>query len=262
MKKIFTLVSIIFTLTSFSPVFAKGLSWGFVDGARLIQNHPLMRQFDPATRRFRDTLSQPRPSENATEYTNRLQKKLMVMENTIRQLDMNYADKIRGSGMAARKAYMLYWKKRESLRFYAELLKEAIAQASTHGNFYLNMPSDWTLVPVVKGISSTVTSVCEYLRQKNDLLAVLDSSVFELNDQNSAGASVGLNQHWAIWRGDQKAMKQLYPICSQLMYSIRSSFPDRAKKPFVAGAVNLNSKANEMLRSISLPSASVPDYQE
>jgi Skp family chaperone for outer membrane proteins len=257
MKSFFTILSVIFTVFLATSVLAAGPEWGWVDGGRLLENHPLMRQFDLQTRRFRDTLSQPRDSEDPSAYIARLDEKLKKMEKTIINLDSHYAGEIAGNGMAARKSYQLYWKKRESLRFYASLLREAIKQASVHGNFYLNMTSDWTLMPVAKGISSTVNEVCEYLCKKNDLTGILDASVFSLR-QESLADDVELNQHWAIWRGDQTAITKLKPVCSQIMYSIRNSFPGRAHRPFVAGVIDLNAAAMEMMKAISVPNAIVP----
>ncbi|GAB4278181.1 MAG: hypothetical protein Kow0029_21380 [Candidatus Rifleibacteriota bacterium] len=256
MKKIFTIMTVFFTAWACSRAYAAGPVWGVVDGSLLIGGHPLMRQFDFRTKRFVDTVSQPRESEDTTEFVARLRKKLTAIENTIRRLDQNYAGKLSGSGLSAKKTYLLYWKKRESLRFYSELLREAISQASTQGNFYLNMPSDWTLIPVVRGIASTIREVCEYLRQKNELEGVLDSSVFSLKTDYPAAE---LNQHWAIWRGDAKAIEQLQPVCNQLMYSIREAFPRLRQRPFVAGVKDLNNQAIEMLRSISMPNAELPE---
>ncbi|MEW6708949.1 MAG: hypothetical protein AB1403_03930 [Candidatus Riflebacteria bacterium] len=257
MKRIFTILPVIFTLVFMaSSLEAAKPEWGVVNSSVLIQLHPLMQQFDPATRRFRGTLSEPGPEEDQADYNARLQSRLQAMENTIRQLDLNYAGQITGSGMAARKSYLLYWKKRESLRFYADLLKEALSLASRQGNFYLNMPSDWTLMPVVKGIGSTINEVCVTLAKRNELVGVLDSSVF--NSPTTAMAT-GVNQHWGVWRGEEKAMGQISQSCGQLMFSVRQSFPERSHRPFVAGVVNLQVPAIEMLKSISLPNADVPE---
>lgn len=258
MKKIFTFFLIFFTAAA---VYANQPQWGLVDAAALINLHPLMQQFDPQTRRFHDTLSQPLPSEDPGEFIARLQNRLQSMENTIRSLDANYADKISGSGMAARKSYALYWKKRESLRFYAELLREAINLAAKQGNFYLNMPSDWTLMPVTRGISSTVNEVCAYLKKKHELQGILDVSVFKA--PTDSGAALGtFNQHWALWRGDEKALSQTDMICRQIMYSIRGSFPEQAHRPVVAGAIDLQPVAVRMLRNIALPTSDIPDSED
>ena len=259
MKKIFTIFSIFFTLIPFQPVQAFKPVWGYVDSARLIRLHPLMSQFDSKTRRFRDTISEPRPSEDPVEYITRLQSKLQAMENTMRQLDSNYAGKISGSGMAAKKSYFLYWKKRESLRFYAELLRNAVEMAGKQGNFYLNMPTDWTLMPVVRGISSTVYEVCAQLQKINELEGILDVSVFA-QPVFSGSSLTEVNLHWGFWRGDERALMKMQSACGQLVYSVRNSFPERARRPLVAGALNLQAAAEEMLQHITIPDGEVPDH--
>lgn len=251
-------------LLVFAPVYAEtaGYQFGYVDGAQLIALHPLMQQFDPGSRRFIDTVSQPRPSENPTEYIQRLQQKLDKQKALLTQLDANYADKITGKGMAARKAWWAFWKRRESLRIYQNLLQEAITQAAVHGNFYLNMPSDWSLMPVAMAISASIGDACEYLRSSNNLSVVLDTSIFMQHQSKGPVMEFIPNRHWQIWRGEALSLEELQEIGSSLKASIIRAAPELAHKPFVAGAMNLNPLAVSLLSDITLPSADLPDDQE
>lgn len=66
---------------------AEGFQFGYVDGSMLIGMHPLMRQFNPQTRRFVDTVSQPLPSENPAEFIARLRGRLEEQNKMLAQLD-------------------------------------------------------------------------------------------------------------------------------------------------------------------------------
>lgn len=238
---------------------ADSFQYGYVDGAALIVMHPLMRQFDPQTRRFVNTVSQPLNSENPEEFIARLQKILEEQKKMLASLDANYADKIAGRGMAARKAWWTFWKRRESLRIYQNLIQEAINQAAIHGNFYLNMPSDWTIMPVVMAISASIRDACEYLRSSNDLTVILDTSVFI---QNRPETEVGLmipNRHWQVWSGGNLSAADLQQTGWAMKDSVCRIFPARSRKPFVAGAMDLNPLAVSLLDNITLPSAQLPD---
>lgn len=240
------------------PAKASEHRWGFVDGASLIRMHPLIKQYDPTTRRFRNTVSQPRPSEDPAAYIARLQLNLNEINNTLKQLDANYAGKLSGRGMVARNAWWSFWKKRESLRIYQKLLQEAIAQASVHGNFYLNMPSDWTLMPVAIAIAASVNDACEYLREGSKLDAIFDVSVFKSQLDSKSALNFIPNPHWKIWQQgivDQSALEQ---TGDSLAATLRQSFPRLRNRPFVAGATDLRQLAEALLSDITLPSADLP----
>jgi Skp family chaperone for outer membrane proteins len=262
MKKIFTTLTIIFTFAASAPVFSAGPEWGYVNGKKLILSHPLMMRFDPQTRSFKQTVSQPLPSENSEQYINRLKRSLAEVNSLISNLDAEYSGQIAGNGMYARKVYSLYWKKRESLRFYAKLLENAINQVKNQGDFYLNSPSEWKLMPVVEGISTTINQVCNLLMQKYDLKVVLDASVFKLKQQQSLPTKPMFNQHWEIWRGRPKAIKNIDLIASQLISSVRNDFPEIAHRPFVAGVKKLDTEALQMIKAISMPTSEIPNLQE
>ncbi|MDD2997816.1 MAG: hypothetical protein PHV05_02070 [Candidatus Riflebacteria bacterium] len=241
---------------------AGAYKYGYVNGSRLIALHPLMRQFDPLSRRFRNTISQPRPSENPAEYIQRLQALVAKQIKLIAELDANYAERITGQGMAARKAWWSFWKRRESMKISLTLLQEAIKQAALHGNFYLNMPSDWSLMPVAMAISSTIRDVCEYLRVNSELDVVLDTSVFIQNEKHFASPGFIPNRHWQIWRKESLDANELQEIGFSLKESVTGIFPELAHRPFVAGAVNLNSSAVPLLRDITLQSSELPGDSE
>ncbi len=240
---------------------AEGFQFGYVDGRILIGMHPLMRQFDPQTRRFVDTVSQPLPSENPAEFIARLRGRLEEQNKMLAQLDANYADKITGTGMAARKAWWAFWKRRESLRIYRNLIEEAINQTSVHGNFYLNMPSDWTLMPVAMAISSSIRDACEFLRTSNDLSLIFDTSVFTESRPSDGQLLMIPNGHWQIWSGGKTTADDLQQIGWTMKDCISRRFPARAGRPFVAGAMNLNQTAASLLENITLPSSQLPDEQ-
>lgn len=237
---------------------ASSFRWGYVDGARLIQLHPLMKQYDSRTRRFTDTVSQPRPSEDPREFINRLQGRLASMKEMLAKLDANYAGKISDKGMAARKSWWNFWKKRESIKIYHNLLQEAITQAAIHGNFYLNMPSDWTLMPVTMAISSSVSDACEYLRANHKLDAVLDSSVFISKLGQKSLLAMLPNPHWKVWSGAPVAAAELEVISDSLASSLRQSFARMRNRPFVAGVMDLREQCESLLTDITLPSSSLP----
>ena len=238
---------------------AEGFQFGYVNGAALIGMHPLMRQFNPQTRRFVDTVSQPLSSENPAEFIARLRGRLEEQNKLLAQLDANYADKITGTGMAARKAWWAFWKRRESLRIYRNLIEEAIKQASIHGNFYLNMPSDWTLMPVAMAISSSIRDACEFLRTSNELSVIFDTSVFAENRPLDRQLMMIPNLHWQIWAGVKTSADDLQQVGWTMKDCISRQFTVRARRPFVAGAMNLNQLAASLLENITLPSSQLPD---
>lgn len=262
MNRFLCLVVMLMLMMTAAPLRAAGFQFGYVNGSALIAIHPLMRQFDPGTRRFIDTVSQARPSENPAGYIARLQQKLDRQKALLSQLDANYADKITGRGMAARKAWWAFWKRRESLRIYQNLLQEAITQASLHGNFYLNMPSDWSLMPVTMAISSSIRDACEYLRSSNELSVVFDTSVFIQKRSGGVLTEFIPNRHWQIWRGEALNQDELQEIGSTLKDSVVHLVPALEHRPFVAGAMNLNPLAISLLGDITLPSGELPDDKE
>lgn len=261
MKRIASIL--ILLLVSVWPAMAQnsGFQYGYVDGSRLIAMHPLMRQFDPQTRRFVNTVSQPLPSEDPSEFIARLQKLLQEQKNLLARLDANYADKITGKGMAARKAWWTFWKRRESLRIYHNLIQEAINQAAIQGNFYLNMPSDWTLMPVIMAISASIRDACEYLRTSNGLNVVFDTSVFLQKQPEIAPGMLFPNRHWQIWGGGSINGEVLQQTGWAMKDCVTRMLPDRSGRPYVAGAMDLNPLAVSLLENITLPSADLPDEQ-
>ena len=100
MKKL--MLALILTLAATLPSAAQnsGFQYGYVDGSRLIAMHPLMRQFDPQTRRFFNTVSQPLPSEDPSEFIARLQKLLQEQKALLAKLDANYTYRNAAKGMA------------------------------------------------------------------------------------------------------------------------------------------------------------------
>ncbi len=238
-----------------------GFQYGYVDGSRLIAMHPLMRQFNPQTRRFANTVSQPLPSEDPSEFIARLQKLLQEQKTLLAKLDANYADIITGKGMAARKAWWTFWKRRESLRIYHNLIQEAITQAAIQGNFYLNMPSDWTLMPVVMAVSASVRDACEYLRTSNGLSVIFDTSVLFRKQPDIAPGMLFPNRHWQIWGGGSVDTEALQQTGWAMTDCVTRMLPERYGRPYVAGAMDLNPLAVSLLENITLPSADLPDEQ-
>ena len=262
MKNTFWLL-MIFSLLLPGMLRAEGFQFGYVDGAALIGMHPLMRQFNPETRRFVDTVSQPLPSENPAEFIERLRGRLEEQKKLLVQLDANYADKLTGTGLAARKAWWAFWKRRESLRIYQTLIQEAMNQAATQGNFYLNMPSDWTVMPVAMAIAASVNDACEYLRAGNDLGMVIDTSVLIKNRPADEPMMQVPNGHWQIWRAEPFTAADLQRAGSSMQESIARLLPGRAVlRPIVAGAMDLNPLAVSLLENITLPSAELPDAEK
>ena len=261
MKNIIWLLMII---SLFLPgmLWAEGFQFGYVDGAALIGMHPLMRQFNPETRRFVDTVSQPLPSENPAEFIERLRGRLEEQKALLAQLDANYADKLAGTGLAARKAWWAFWKRRESLRIYQTLIQEAINQAATQGNFYLNMPSDWTVMPVAMAIAASINDACEYLRASNDLGLVIDTSVFIENRPTEQLMMQVPNGHWQVWRAEPFGAADLQRAGWSMRDSVARLLPGRAARPIVAGAMDLNPLAVSLLENITLPSAELPDAEK
>ena len=259
MKKLMLALILILAATLPSAAQNSGFQYGYVDGSRLLAMHPLMRQFDPQTRRFVNTVSQPLPSEDPSEFIARLQKLLQEQKALLAKLDANYADKITGKGMAARKAWWTFWKRRESLRIYCNLIQEAVTQAAIQGNFYLNMPSDWTLMPVVMAISSSVRDACDYLRTSNGLNVVFDTSVLLQKQPEMAPGMIFPNRHWQIWGGGSIDGETLQQAGWSMKDCVTRLLPDRANRPYVAGAMDLNPLAVSLLENITLPSADLPD---
>lgn len=250
---------IIFSLAILScPVGANNFRWGFVDGRKLIRMHPLMHKYDSQTRRFIDTVSQPRPSEDPSEYISRLRGRLEGMKVMIAALDEKYAGKINDRGMAARKAWWTFWKKRESLKIYESLIQEAINQASVHGNFYLNFPSDWTMMPVAKAIAGSVNDACDYLRTAHKLDMVFDVSVFTSSLSKLSELDVIPNPHWKIWSGQALNNGDLQIIRNSMGLALTKTFPDLRNRPFVAGAMDLRILSESLLGDITLPTADLP----
>ncbi len=256
-KKMTLLILICLVLWS-CPLGAKNFRWGFVDGRRLIRMHPLMQQYDPQTRRFVDTVSQPRPSEDPTDYIARLQLRLNSMKTMIAALDASYAGKINDRGMAARKAWWSFWKKRESLKIYQNLVQEAINQAAVHGNFYLNFPSDWTMMPVARAIAGSVDDACEYLRSGHKLDIVFDTSVFSSNLAGISVLDMVPNPHWKVWSGQPLNSGDMQIIGNSMGSAIRKTFPGLRNKPFLAGAMDLRALSESLLSDITLPTADLP----
>lgn len=252
------LVLLIFLILTSGSLLAQSPRWGFVDGRRLISLHPLMKQYDPQTRRFVDTVSQPRPSEDPKEYIARLQSRLNSMTSTIAALDANYAGKINDRGMAARKAWWAFWKKRESLKIYQNLIQEAINQAAVHGNFYLNFPSDWTMMPVARAIASSIDDACEYLRSAHKLDMVFDVSVFSSRLAAKSELDMIPNPHWQVWSGQPVAAGDLEIIGDSMGMALRKSFSKLRHRPFVAGAMDLKALSESLLSDITLPTADLP----
>ncbi len=258
--KRFVLVVVLMLVTGWpAPARSSGFQYGYVDGSKLIAMHPLMRRFDPQTRRFLNTVSQPLPSEDPSEFIARLQKLLQEQKALLVKLDANYADKITGKGMAARKAWWTFWKRRESLRIYHNLVQEAITQAAIQGNFYLNMPSDWTLMPVVMAISASVRDACEYLRTSNGLSLVLDTSVLLQKQPETPPGMLFPNRHWQIWGGGDINGEILQQTGLAMKDCVTRMLPERSDRPYVAGAMDLNPLAVSLLENITLPSADLPD---
>lgn len=252
------LFAVLICLVCSGALWAQGHRWGFVDGQRLISIHPLMKQYDPQTRRFIDTVSQPRPSENPTEYIARLQARLNSMNATIASLDANYAGKINDRGMAARKAWWAFWKKRESLKIYQSLIQEAINQAAVHGNFYLNFPSDWTMMPVALAIAGSINDACEYLRSVHKLDMVFDTSVFSSRLSQKSVLDMIPNPHWKAWSSQPLESGDLEIIGDSIGSSLRKIVPKLRNRPFVAGAMDLKALSESLLSDITLPTADLP----
>lgn len=258
MHKIFLLI--VFLLLNLLPseLQAQEQRWGFVDGRRLISLHPLIKQYDPQTRRFVDTVSQPRPSEDPTAYIARLQTRLDSLSATIASLDANYVGKLNDRGMAARKAWWTFWKKRESLKIYHNLVQEAINQAAVHGSFYLNFPSDWTMMPVAIAIAGSISDACEYLRSSHKLEMIFDVSVFSSRLAAKSELDMIPNPHWKIWSGQPLENGDLEIIGDSIGSSLRRSYPKLRNRPFVAGAMDLKALSESLLSDITLPTADLP----
>lgn len=262
MKLKYKLMIIVVAVIACGELSAAEEKWGYVDGSVLISLHPLMKQYDPETRRFRDTVSECRPDENPLEYIARLRNKLEKTADTIAQLDSNYAGRISEKNSDARNIWWSFWKKRESVKIYHMLIQETITQAAIHGNFYLNMPSEWTLMPVTSAIASSINDVCEYLRKERNLHAILDASVFLSRSAGKSPLNLIPNLHWKLWSGNSVESSELEMISDSFAGLLRKSFSNYRHRPFVGGAIDLRGTSEALLSDVTLPSADLPGNYE
>lgn len=245
------------------PLSAVEKQFGYVNGEKLIRLHPLMKQYDPATKRFINTASEPRPSEEPAAFIKRLSEEQKKIALLISRLDSEYGQKITGRSLAAQKLWWVFWKRRESFKVQYDLISEAINQAKLHGDFFLNTPSPWTMFPVVKAISSSINDALEHLRANKKLQIILDTSVFlPFSTKFIKSDEFVANRHQALWQGRAVSKDELFYAALGIKDSIIKNFPALSHKPFLAGAVDLTKDSEELLQAITLRTPYLKELKE
>lgn len=226
-------------------------SVGFVDFRLLLLEHPLMKRFDPTSRRFLKTVSAFAPDLEA--HRQACSEELQEVRSRLKTLETEARPLLRGGGASAREAYSAYWKKRAFLQDEEAVLQNAVASAAMTGNYHIGMTSEDSLIPIVTLINRHLRDLVEEVKARNRLDLVLDISGFAPETGLFTVPAIRVeNQHWLLWDGK--------PLTRELLLAWReqawSSIPGLAsgKSPILAGALDLRVQAVELLRTWSNPS--------
>ncbi|MFA5597638.1 MAG: hypothetical protein WDA26_08740 [Pusillimonas sp.] len=263
-NKLFFIIFHLFVITNTaSLLFAAETVFGYVNCENLIRLHPLMKQYDPATKRFINTASEPRPSEEPAAFIKRLSEEQKKIATLINQLDAEYGQKISGKSLAAQKLWWVFWKRRESFKVQYDLISEAISQARLHGDFFLNTPSPWTMFPVLKAVSNSINDALEHLKANKKLQIILDTSVFLPFSSNFIQSDDFVaNRHHDLWQGKTVSKNELFYTSLAIKESIVKNFPALSHKPFLAGATDLTKESEMLLQTITLRSPYLKELKE
>lgn len=249
---IFVLSSVTFSLAQDKPR-PMSPKFGFVDYRLLLMAHPLMKKFRPDIKRFRDTASDFVLDKNMRFAE--LDEKISSATLQLSRLETKMKPLIKSGGEKARTAYSLFWKKRTYLEREIELLKKTRAETNIDGNYISGRTSENTLNPVADHIVKTVQDIVEDLRQKHELVAVIDISCLEdpprlSQDQfNPPG-----NKHWEIWSGSNISFSEISGWLNSMDDSFFSkSFPQFKLSPFRAGMLDLREEGVRLLLEITSP---------
>ena len=245
-----------FSIKTNAQTNSQNFSFGYVNARNLILLHPLMQQYDVKTGRFKNTSSYPKPSEEISDYLDRLASNKQKLQEQIKKLEKEYSSKILGKSMVAQKQWFVFWKRRENLKIQCDLIDEAIELASHEGDYYMNMPTSTRIFPVTKAVAQSVTDVLSNLKDKYQLEVVLDTSAFIRYHKGTFQLTQKQdNKHCLIWKGQTFSKPEIIDSSLKMINKIQESFPHLKDRPFIAGAKNLNKEAATLINAITSNSA-------
>lgn len=225
---------------------------GFVDMRQLYLAHPLMRQFDLQTRRFRDTASAfvADPEKSRDEY----QRQITVLQTREKELDRAFGETLKVADPQRKKAESdRIWLEKNDLKTRIANLQQAIDATKVYGNYLLGAATGVeSIIPLVRKVTQDIDLVIRQLSARNGNMPILDlANVFPGGNPPVCDRAVLFNNvHFSLWNSNPDP-NQVSAWLTQLRLSMRDRWPERFQTPFYHGFKDLREEAVRLLTGSS-----------
>ncbi|HOY66501.1 MAG TPA: hypothetical protein PLP29_06400 [Candidatus Ozemobacteraceae bacterium] len=213
--------------------------FGVVDYMVLLDLHPLTRLYNPQTGRFEGTVSSPVTGGGAADLATR------IGEIRRRMVELDAAAKpvLARGGEAASREYDVYWKRRKALQDELELAEAAERKAGLSGEYHEGMPTPDGVMDVCVRITATIDAVLSELQRRHGLTGIMNVRPLVPRIREEPAPPPLPNLHWKVWYGQPVEPWELTALANAGERLLGERFPDRARKPFKAGVIDLTMEA-------------------
>lgn len=227
-------------------------AFGVVDYRLLLMAHPIFQNYDPEIRRFKDTASAFVGDKEAT--LKDLTEKAAELGKQIETLGQKGKKFLQNQSRRAKEAYSLYWKKRKFLEMQLEIIQKAIETVKIDGNYNQGRTSESTVVPVVQAIHESIMGICQDLKEKHGLTAIIDVSSLVQKIPDFPGPMIPTNLHRKFWEGQPVSPTEFKTWRRSCDRYIPLHFPDLSSFPLRGGFIDLRDEAASLLKTYADPS--------
>jgi len=239
-------VAMFLIFAGFSPAFGQiDYMAGYVDTRQMLLNHPLMRQFDPATRRFLDTASAwiADPDKARKDYD----LKIKNLDNQNREIDVQAKKIMQERNPETRKRILdAIWKQKAEIKARLEQLRKASEATKNLGN-YLNGASTGveSIIPIVNNITKDIQTTLRQLSIENANIPIMDIAAFFPNEEPTIcdRSILFSNYHYSLWGRPAPSPQVLKNWLTNFRAYLRNKYPAKFATPFIMGFKDLRNDA-------------------
>ncbi|MBF0410912.1 MAG: hypothetical protein HQM10_26440 [Candidatus Riflebacteria bacterium] len=215
----------------------------YIDSRLLLVGHPLVKNYDPSTKRFSETSTECSPDRDAAfkEYFLKIQK----LKQELKAEDEKIKSQPGNSKKEIKENLEKHWVVKNEILAKLSYLKKAAESASSNQNYLTDSKtSDESFVQTVKKICADIRDVAGVVSQKSggipvfDLSAFSDMSISRIPDRRV----LFTNYHYMVWsnKGDTNYLKFWL---RNFRYFLEKEFPEKFHSPFISGVADLRNQA-------------------
>ena len=191
---LYQIVSMLFFLLGAIPVWSQQTM--VIDTRLMLLNHPLVHQFDPKTRRFKGTISEPVDGPKGLE---QLRAEIKTLSDQLGGTLTAAKTKGQTQGFIAQRRENI----KSALHERLEMLKRREIEASSVPG-RLGMTIVTSIIPTIRTISDDMKTIIQKLQQKHGCQVVVDQAALVPLDVRFAPdpdrIALNTNAHFLWWR--------------------------------------------------------------